>query len=151
MSCDIILAIVQAIVGLALKAHVPADYPYETQRACLLAPQSNTTAAATQLCSKYTHSERYARMEMVWRSFNYLTLENPTFYAKTMSMQLKGQCCGYGPPLGRVFTCLTAVYCKLHIVQFDMISDQFPHSLCKLHSDRCCSRGCTDVQWHASI
>jgi hypothetical protein len=100
MSCDIILAIVQAIVGLALKAYVPAHYPYEIQRSCLLAPQSNVTTAALQLCSEYTHSERYARMEMVWRSFNYLTLENPSFYAKTMSMQMKGQCCGYGPPLG---------------------------------------------------
>ena len=103
MACDIILSLVQASVGLALQAHVPPDYPYKTQRDCMLAPmqqQSNSTTPAAELCSEYMLSERYARMAMVWRSYNFLTLENPSFYNRLSGIQIIGKCCGYGPPLG---------------------------------------------------
>lgn len=49
-------------------------------------------------CLEYTRSDRYASMMLVWRSYNYLSLDFTKYYQRLVKIEQDGVCCGYGPP-----------------------------------------------------
>ena len=49
-------------------------------------------------CLEYTQSDRYAGMMLVWRSYNYLSLDYTKYYERLVTIEQEGVCCGFGPP-----------------------------------------------------
>lgn len=49
-------------------------------------------------CLEYTRSDRYAGMMLVWRSYNFLSLDYSKYYQWLVTIEKGGVCCGFGPP-----------------------------------------------------
>lgn len=49
-------------------------------------------------CLEYMQSDRYAGMMLVWRSYNYLSLDYTKYYERLVTIEQEGVCCGFGPP-----------------------------------------------------
>lgn len=49
-------------------------------------------------CLEYIRSDRYAGMMLVWRSYNYLSLDYTKYYQRLVTIEQEGVCCGFGPP-----------------------------------------------------
>ncbi|CAM9303227.1 unnamed protein product, partial [Scytosiphon promiscuus] len=92
---DFLLAGTQLTLGSSIYSRTLPEYDESFQLDCLLkVPVTNSLDE----CLEYTRSDRYAGMMLVWRSYNYLSLDYTKYYQRLVTIEQDGVCCGFGPP-----------------------------------------------------
>lgn len=77
---------------------LPFAAPPEPGRDFLPAIPQVPVSHTLEECLEYTRSDRYAGMMLVWRSYNYLSLDYTKYYQRLVTIEQDGVCCGFGPP-----------------------------------------------------
>ncbi|CAM9407552.1 unnamed protein product, partial [Laminaria digitata] len=86
---------VQLILGGTMYSRTIPEFSEAFQLDCLLKVPVKYTL---EECLEYTRSDRYAGMMLVWRSYNYLSLDYSKYYQWLVTIEKSGVCCGFGPP-----------------------------------------------------
>lgn len=95
---DIVLALSQVTAGLALYSATQPSYSLTDLKNCLIV----SGEATTDLCRGIVTSERYARMELTWQSYHWLSLDSSKYYKSLADVQAQNLCCGFGTPIACV-------------------------------------------------
>eukprot|EP00904_Undaria_pinnatifida_P010099 jgi/Undpi1/6219/HiC_scaffold_20.g08703.m1 len=86
---------IQLILGGTMYSRTIPEFSEALQLDCLLKVPLKYTL---EDCLEYTRSDRYAGMMLVWRSYNFLSLDYSKYYQWLVTIEKGGVCCGFGPP-----------------------------------------------------
>ncbi|CAN0047576.1 unnamed protein product [Ascophyllum nodosum] len=92
---DVCLAGVQLTLGISMHSKTVPNFNEAIQLDCLLKVPVKYTQDE---CLEYLRSDRYAGMMLVWRSYNFLSLDYTKYSQRLVQLEKDGMCCGFGPP-----------------------------------------------------